>query len=95
MVIRHSETLVCTRDFCGSIALFEQKLRLCCTVFKGKNNVSDNTDKIHSAPPSLKSKVWRKFGFYKNNRKLEKGQAICQLCRTGILFLDVFDVLLT
>lgn len=46
--------------------------------------MADNTDTIDSAPANLKFKVWKKFGFHKKGGKLDKGQAICMVCRTRI-----------
>ena len=47
--------------------------------------MSDDADEIHSAP-HLKSKVWKSFGFFKKDGKLEKSQAVCKLCRAIIKY---------
>lgn len=47
--------------------------------------MSDDVDEIHSAP-HLKSKVWKSFGFFKKNGKLDKSQAVCKLCRATIKY---------
>lgn len=33
---------------------------------------------LHSALSCLKSNVWRRFGFYKKARKLDKSAAVCK-----------------
>ncbi len=45
-----------------------------------------NADTIHSAPSSLKSKVWKKFGFYMKNGALDKTIAIYKQCRTALKY---------
>lgn len=44
-----------------------------------------NTEEtIYGAGPHLKSFVWKHFGFYKREGKLDKTKAICKICRTAV-----------
>ena len=43
------------------------------------------SDEIFSAG-KLKSKVWKYFGFLKKDGQLDKTDAICKLCRTGLKY---------
>ena len=44
--------------------------------------MSDNSNTFYNAPANLKSKVWKRFGFYKEGH-LEKSLAISKVCRTA------------
>ena len=48
--------------------------------------MSDNSDTVYNAPANLKSKVWKRFGFYKKEGHLDKSLAICKVCRTAIKY---------
>ena len=39
---------------------------------------------IYGAGPHFKSDVWKHFGFYKRDGKLDKTKAICKVCRTAV-----------
>ena len=45
-----------------------------------------DSGRIHNAPASLKSKVWKKFWFYLKNGVLDKSVAICTDCKTAIKY---------
>ena len=45
-----------------------------------------DSDTIYNAPASLKSKVWKKFGFYMKNGALDKSIAICKVCKTALKY---------
>ncbi len=45
-----------------------------------------DADTIYNAPSSLKSKVWKKFGFYMKNGALDKTVAICKQCGTALKY---------
>ena len=44
---------------------------------------------MYSAPSNLKSKVWKRFGFYKEGRKLDKMQAAFKLRRTAFKYSGI------
>ena len=48
--------------------------------------MSDHSNTVNNAPVNLKPKVWKRFGFYKKGRHLDKRLAICQVCRTAIKY---------
>ena len=50
--------------------------------------MSDNSDTVYNAPANLKSKVWKRFGFYMKDGRLDKSLAICKVCRTAIKYND-------
>ena len=43
------------------------------------NNMSDNSDTFYNLPANLKSKVWKRFGFYKKEGHLDKIWAKCKV----------------
>ncbi|XP_029913137.1 zinc finger BED domain-containing protein 1-like [Myripristis murdjan] len=45
-----------------------------------------DSDRIYNAPAGLKSKVWRKFGFYMKDGLLDKSVAICKECKAALKY---------
>ena len=45
---------------------------------------TNSEETIYGAGPNLKSYVWKHFGFYKRDGKLDKMKAICKICRTVV-----------
>ena len=43
--------------------------------------MSDNSDTVYKGPANLKSKVWKRFGFYQKEGHLDKCLAICKVCK--------------
>lgn len=51
-----------------------------------QSNMSNMAHKMYSAPSNLKTKVWKRFGFSKEGRKLDKKQAAFRLSRTAFKY---------
>ena len=48
--------------------------------------MSDHSEPIFNAPSTLRSKVWKTFGFFKKEGKLDKSEAVCKICRAAIKY---------
>ena len=48
--------------------------------------MSDHSEPIFNAPSTLRSKVWKTFGFFKKEGKLDQSETVCKICRAAIKY---------